>query len=291
MKRYFLTGIFLFIFFNSFGQKKETGFQGIIVDEQNIPIADVMVSVNWQKRGLLSKIDGSFYIMANPQDTLVFKHTSFEPKAVALKSRNTTDTLKIQLTERTLILDEVQITNWGDWQDFKHKIATMNSDSIRKTNEYRLEMMFGAKKRHPVNNPYFRGREEPKINPLTIIGGIFSGGLPRMLYNKYSKTEKIRRKIQEEKLQELNVRNNAYRYSEKKLQELLHIKGDKLKNFKAYCDYSLDFSKNNYELIEQIKNLYETWKTQKTDTIDSTKIIYQPISKTPFNSSTSDKKE
>ncbi len=289
MKRYLLTGFFLFTFFSSFGQEKEIGFQGIIVDEQNIPIADVMVSVNWKKRGLLSKADGSFYIMASPQDTLVFKHTSFEPKAVALKNRNTTDTLKIQLTERTLILDEVQITNWGDWQDFKYKIATMNSDSIRETDEYRLEMMFGPKKRHPINNPYFRGREEPKINLLTIIGGIFTGGLPRMLYNKYSKTEKTRRKIQAEKLQELNVKNNAHRYSEKKLQELLHIKGDKLKNFKTYCDYSLDFSKNNYELTKQIKTLHETWKTQETDTTDSTKINYQPISKTPFNSSTSDK--
>ncbi len=291
MKRYLLTGIFLFTFFNSFGQEKEIGFQGIIVDEQNIPIADVMVSVNWQKRGLLSKADGSFYIMANPQDTLVFKHTSFEPKAVALKNRNTTDTLKIQLTERTLILDEVQITNWGDWQDFKHKIATMNSDSIRKTDEYRLKTMFNNVELFPedgyieryLSSPHLPEIMQKQLNPFGVVAFGTSIGLNKKTPPRFS--------ISEDRILKKKLEENEHRYNKRIIGKTLNIKGEELEIFKKYCDYFLDFSKNNYELTKQIKNLYETWKTQEINTIDSTKINYQPISKTPFNSSTSDKKE
>ncbi len=257
-------------FFVGVAQKQVSVF-GIVVDEQNMPVSDVFVSVNWSKKGLLSKADGSFYITANSQDTLVFKHLSFEPKAVAL-SGSSADTLKVQLTERTLVLDEVQITNWGDWKDFKHKIAEMDTDSIRNTDAYRLEMMFGAKKRHPVKNPYFRGQIEPKINPLTIIGGIFSGKLPQMLYDKYSGVEKRRRKVEKEKMQELCVQKNAYRYSEELLAKTLKIEGEELKAFKIHCDYTLDFSKKDYQFIEQILKLYKEWKALPQLEVDSVKL-------------------
>ncbi len=252
-----------------------------MVDENGLAVSDVLISVNWRKRGLLSKADGSFYIMAQRQDTLVFWHTSFEPKAIALQSQMT-DTLKIQLTERTLILDEVTVTNWGEWQDFKHKIAGMNADSIRNTDEYRLEIMFGAKKRNPIKNPYFRGQEESKLNPLTIVGGIFSGALPQMIFNKFSKKEQIRRKIQAEKLQELSVERNAHRYSLKLLEKLLKIKGKQLKSFKKYCDYTLNFNQNDLHLIKDIDSLFECWKKQKVDTILKNDSIYLPISTSPF---------
>ncbi len=275
-----------------FSQEKQVNLQGIVMDEQNIPITDVMISVNWQKRCILSRSDGSFYIAANLQDTLVFRHTSFEPKAIALQNINT-DTLKVQLTERTLILDEVEVTNWGEWQDFKRKIKNQNSDSIRQTDAYRLEMLVGGYKDHPIKNPYFRGQEEPKINPLTIIGGFFNGDLPQMLYNKYSKSEKIRRKIQAEKLQEIAVQKNAYRYSSVILSKMLKINGDTLKNFKLYCDYLLDFKQTDLKLTKQIHRVYKKWKRQTKklgiDSIYEKRINYLPVSKTPFSSSTSDK--
>lgn len=233
--------------------------QGIVVDEQNTPINDVFISVNWSKNGLLSHEDGSFYITINAQDTLVFKHTSFEPKAIAASHLSAKDTIKVQLTERTLELGEVHVTNLGTWQEFKHKIENMDADSIRQTDEYRLETMFGDKKRHPIKNPYFRGQPNPKINPLTILGGILSGGLPRMLYNKYSQTEKLRRKIQKELLQNIAVEKNQHRYNEALIGEILGLKGKELHSFKLYCDYAINLNQSDYKLTQQIKLLYKEW--------------------------------
>ncbi len=280
MKKVYLIFALFLIILPCFSQQNEQGFYGIVVDKNNTPVADVMVSVNWQKRGLLSKADGSFYIMADTQDTLVFRHTSFEPKVIVLQ-KQTTDTLKIQLKERTLVLDEVTVMNLGEWQDFKHKIAEMNADSIRATDTYRLEMMFGEKKRNPIKNPYFRGQKEEKINPLTIISGIFNGDLPQMLYNKYSKKEKLRRKIEAETLQELAVESNAHRYSLKILGKMVKLKGTELKRFKSYCDYSLDFNQNDFALSLQIDSLYKVWQTQKKDNIPP-KNTYSPILSSPF---------
>ncbi|MBS9767886.1 MAG: hypothetical protein KGV44_10165 [Flavobacteriaceae bacterium] len=281
MKKIYLIFIFLLIISPCFSQPNEQGFYGIVVDKNGSAVSDVLISVNWQKRGLLSKADGSFYIMAQLQDTLVFRHTSFEPKAIALQNQ-TSDTLKIQLTERTLILDEVTVTNWGEWKDFKDKIAEMNADSIRNTDAYRLEMMFGTKKRNPIKNPYFRGQEANKLTPSTIIGGIFSRALPQMIFNKYSKKEQIRRKIEAEKLQELAVAQNGHRYSLKLLEKLLKIKGKQLKSFKKYCDYTLDFNQNDLHLIQDIDSLFKCWKKQKTDTLLKNDSSYLPISTSPF---------
>lgn len=269
-----------------FSQDKEINVKGIVVDEHNTPIPEVFISVNWGKRGLLSRDDGTFYITANLQDTLVFKHTSFEPKAIAISYVGTNDTIKVQLTERTLTLGEVEINNWGTWQDFKDKIQNMDADSIRQTNEYRLETMFGYKKRNPIKNPYFRGQPEPKINPLTIIGSILSGGLPRMLYNKYSSKEKRRRKIQAEKIQELTVEQNEYRYNEELLGKILNLKGQKLHAFKIYCDYALNFNQNDHKLLKQINALYKNWKNTKTtlgqDSLKENTKTYTPIQSSPF---------
>lgn len=294
MKVYCFCMSFMLCLFPCLAQDKKVQIQGIVIDENNIPITDVFIGINWGKMGLLSQEDGSFYISVSTQDTLIFKHTSFEPKAVVVGNLPTNDTLKIQLTERTLELGEVYVTNWGNWEDFKHKIATMNADSIRQTGEYRLETMFGGHIDHPIKNPYFRGQEEPKLNPLTILRGIFSMGLHHMLYNKYSKTEKIRRKIQAQLLQEIAIEENAYRYSEDLIGEILKIEGIELKNFKQYCDYLLDFKQNDHGLLLQIKKLYAKWKQQgkdlKIDTLREEKINYLPVNKTPFKSATSERK-
>ncbi len=283
MKRYFFTSIFLMLFSYGFSQEIELGFQGVVVDEHNTPISDVLISVNWSRKGLLSKLDGSFYIKANVRDTLVFKHVSFEPKAIALQNIQT-NTLKVQLTRRTNILDEVTVSNWGTWQEFKQKIANMNADSIRNTDDYRLEMMFGAKRRHPVKNPYFRAMKEARITPATVIfNGLFGGDLINMLRSK-SLAQKLRREIQNEKLQELSVQKNAYRYSEKLIANTLKIKGKELKSFKIYCDYELDFTQSDYNLTKQIFELYKKWKTQpdltESDSVPSkSKLDYLPIQK------------
>ncbi len=102
MKKNYLIFVFLLIILPCFSQPNERGFYGIVVDKNGTPVSDVLISVNWRKRGLLSNADGSFYIMAQRQDTLVFRHTSFEPKAIALQTQMT-DTLKIQLTEKNLL--------------------------------------------------------------------------------------------------------------------------------------------------------------------------------------------
>ncbi len=224
---------------------------------------------------------GVFILWHSVKILWYFGIRALSQKAIALQNQ-TSDTLKIQLTERTLILDEVTVTNWGKWKDFKDKIAEMNADSIRNTDAYRLEMMFGTKKRNPIKNPYFRGQEENKLTPSTIIGGIFSGALPQMIFNKYSKKEQIRRKIEAEKLQELAVAQNGHRYSLKLLEKLLKIKGKQLKSFKKYCDYTLDFNQNDLHLIQDIDSLFKCWKKQKIATLLKNDSSYLPISTSPF---------
>ncbi len=239
-------------FFMGFAQKQVSVF-GIVVDEQNVPVSDVLVSVNWSKKGLLSKADGSFYITANSQDTLVFKHLSFEPKVVALPN-NFADTLKVQLTQRTLILDEVQITNWGTWQDFKHKIAEMDADSIRQTDGYRLKSMFdGVGKKIGQSLPSFGG-----------IGFGVAFNISTQSRGYASTMERKKREIR---------KRNAYRYSEKLLAKVLHLEGKKLKDFKSYCDNFINFDQSDYKMLKQIDSLYKEWQAGAVFHMDESEFL------------------
>ncbi len=289
MKLYFLFGILLVVCFSALGQEKKVVVNGIITDETNIAIPEVFISINWSKSGLLSKDDGSFYLIVSEQDTLVFRHTSFEPKAIALQNSNT-DTLKVQLTERTLILDEVEVTNWGDWKDFKRKIANQNSDSIRQTPEYQLKTMFNNIDLFPEDKHADRFLSSLKIpsliaKQLNPYGASFVSmgiGLNKQRENPY---------ITKEKKIKLALEKNAYRYSLSILSKIVKLEGTALKEFKNYCDYFIDFKQNDYQLTKQIHTIYKEWEEQtlSADSLKKKKLNYLPVSKTPFNSSTPDR--
>ncbi len=261
MKFYLLSGILLMTFLSAFSQKRKVIINGIVTDEANNAIPEVFISINWSSSGLLSCDDGSFYLRVSGQDTIVFKHTSFEPKVLVAKNLDSTDSLKIQLTERTLQLNEVQVTNWGNWEDFRHKIATMNADSIRKTSEYQLKTMFNNIDLFPEDKHADRFLSSLKLPPsvakqLNPYGASFAGigiGLNKKGTLHTTKEKKIK----------LALKKNAHRYSLAILSKIVKIKGKTLKEFKEYCDYFIDFKQNDYELITQIKRLYNEWKSSE----------------------------
>lgn len=236
--------------------------KGIVITDNGNPIPDVVISRNWSKSGIVSKYDGCFQLEVTTADTLVFKHLSFEPKAIAIANIPTTDSLMVSLKVRTIELGEVQITNWGTWEDFKTNILKRSIDSINNTPLNRLRAIF-PNASHPIKNPYFRALQKIKITPLNIIGGIFSGNLPAMLYTNLSKEQKYRREISQDILREQRIAKNSGRYSERIIKNILNIEGEELKQFKIYCDSQINLSLNDYELTEQINTLYKRWKKFK----------------------------
>lgn len=232
--------------------------KGIVLYEK--PIPDVVISRNWEKTKTLSQEDGTFYLYCQKKDTLIFKHLSFEPKAIALSEIKNTDSLVVILTPRTEKLGEVTITNWGTWQQFKQKIMNKSIDSINNTPENRLSAIFPGHS-HPIKNPYFRNLKRTRLSPLNIIGkGIIGGDIVMMLYSNLSKEQKYRREFAANILRTQKITKNAYRYSSELLEKQLHITGDTLKLFKEYCDRKIDLSKNEYELVNQINSLYKDWQ-------------------------------
>lgn len=274
MKTYTLFSFFLFAV-NLQATAKNNLIRGTVLTENMQPIRDVVISKNWSKTGFVSMQDGSFQIQANSNDTLIFKHLAFEPKAIALNNIPKTKPLEVILTPRTVELGEVQVTNWGTWNDFKHKILNKSIDSINNTPENRLNEMFPHAKTHPIKNPYFRAFDKIEITPTNILLSMLSGQLFRMVYTNLSKEQKYRREITSDILREQKIKRNDHRYSSKTLSNLLNIKEQELEKFKIYCDTRVDLSLNDYELIKQINELYKDWKTQKTK--------YQQIRKTKEN--------
>lgn len=262
--------IFIFLFYVPCIAQNAIHIKGIITDEENQPISDVMVSVNWSRKGILSENDGSFYLTATRQDTLVFKHLSFEPKAIALISFKSTESLLVKLKERTITLQEVNVTNLGSWDEFQNRIKSMNTDSIRNTDAYRLATMFGERKSHPIKNPYYRACENPKLTPMTIIfRGLIGGDLINMLYSRFSGNQKRRRKIEKEMLQEITINKNRHKYSIEIISQILNIEKDEAKQFKIYADHFVNTKQSGYKILKQIQLLYKEWTDDKLHQLKS----------------------
>lgn len=254
--------------------------RGIVLSEEKLTIPDVFIRINWGQKGILSREDGSFYMEATPQDTLILNHLSFEPKAVILSNYNTNDTLFIQLTTKSIQLDEVDIWELGSWNEFKRKVVSMNSDSIRNTESYRLKTMFDnvdlnktpslpSEFTPPMDrvmakaiNPYGAGAT------MFSLGAVGGSKIIRKLFGishspaNYDEDSSLS-KIEKEKKQEKSLIKNAYRYNKELIGKLLDIKGKELASFKQYADYQIDLSKDDYHIILQLQQLYKEWKNNR----------------------------
>lgn len=283
MKRLCSLTALLFLTFVS--QSQESFYvRGIVLSEEKMTVSDVFIRINWGQKGILSREDGSFYMEATPQDTLIFNHLSFEPKAVVLSNYNTNDTLYIQLTTKSIQLDEVDIWDLGSWSEFKRKVVSMNSDSIRNTEAYLLNTMFDNVDLSKINplpseSPPPMDKVMAKaIDPYGAGATMFSLGLGEgsKIVNKFIKKlfgishssanydmDRGLSRIEKEKKQEKTIIKNAYRYSEKHIGKILDIKGTELTSFKQYADYQIDLSKDDYNMILQLKQLYKEWKNNR----------------------------
>lgn len=110
----------------------QTFVSGLVTDTEGIPLPGVNIVVEATNRGAISDLDGSFEVMAGPDDVLAFSIVGFKPLSIAIGGR---EKVMIQMEEEVTVLGEV-ILNAGYYtvseKERTGNIATIDADVMEK---------------------------------------------------------------------------------------------------------------------------------------------------------------
>lgn len=230
--------------------------QGVVIDAQTQEaIPDVFIGINWTKKGYSTLADGSFFISVQLQDTLTFRVLGYESKPIVITEAMGQERLEISLTQASIEIEEVTITNWGDYGQFREKILNMSPDSVLPLPQFYYDA-FGHKESNPIAPAY-----RPFAGKPTVLSTVFN---PMNTINYFSKREKMLRKLSGEMLHQYNVAQYVDSYNEEIIANTLGLKGEELLNFKRWCDSRIELNgKSEIEIISQIKTLYEEYQNRE----------------------------
>ncbi|MEL6987646.1 MAG: SusC/RagA family TonB-linked outer membrane protein, partial [Bacteroidota bacterium] len=97
---------FLLLSFATFAQQKVSGK---VIDNDGIGIIGVNVLVEGAATGTVTDIDGSYEIMANPNDVIIFSFIGYKEQRVTV---GTSSVIDLTMSEDNEILDEVVVTGY-----------------------------------------------------------------------------------------------------------------------------------------------------------------------------------
>lgn len=110
-------------------------------------LSDVHIISKLAKRGTISLPDGTFYIKTAVNDSLLFSMVGFSRKIVLIteKMLENNERISVMLRKDTILMQEVVIRSFYDYQTFKYMIVNMkplkpvNLESIDRELETSLE--------------------------------------------------------------------------------------------------------------------------------------------------------
>ncbi|MFZ2341239.1 MAG: TonB-dependent receptor [Bacteroidales bacterium] len=104
---------------------------GRVVDDKDIPLPGVSVQVQNTLRGIFSGIDGSYTIMAQPSDTLIFRMLGMIPKKEFVGNRTI---INVSMIIETNLMDEVVVIGYGvvKRSDLTGSVSSVKAEDLLK---------------------------------------------------------------------------------------------------------------------------------------------------------------
>ncbi|GAB5553499.1 MAG: TonB-dependent receptor [Saprospiraceae bacterium] len=89
----------------------QTTVTGVVSDDTGEPLIGVTVLVEGTTTGVVTDIDGTFEITANPTDVLVFSYTGMDEKKITVGNQTQ---MTVEMTTANQMLNEVVVTGYGN---------------------------------------------------------------------------------------------------------------------------------------------------------------------------------
>lgn len=251
--RYFVVFFFLFLTTTLMAQDVSSQkVSGVIVNDNGLAALSNVNVINLNKvRGTISDAKGFFEIEVSVNDTLHFSLIGFQ----SIKVRVTNDwiknkTTKIQLTEKAIALEEVNIMPYN-----LTGYLEIDSKLIPSRENFRYSIS-------GLTEGYEAGEYSPNAFGR-VLGSIFNPA--DMLYNFFGKKPKELKRLKEMKKDE-TVRNLLEsKYDRETIAVLLGINKNEIAEILQRCNYSDSFiqTANDLQIMDAISGCYEEYKILK----------------------------
>ena len=161
-------------------QKQAGGVSGKVVDEGGEPVTGVFVLQKGTSNGTMTGADGSFFLHADGNATLVFSAIGYKDVEEAVKNRST---VHVILKEDLLFIDDAVVVGYGvqKKENLTGAVSVVSSESIQKRSSANLgSILQGTVPGLTITTP--TGRPGASVD-LNIRGwnSISSGGSPLVL--------------------------------------------------------------------------------------------------------------
>lgn len=158
-------------------------FGKVVTSDSLLPVRNTHVISKMGHCGTISNRDGLFYIIARPVDTLWVSCIGYGRKLIPVDSTMAVDTMQIVLERDTIVLKEVTVFPFYDYNTFKQMIIEMPSKpvprEIQRLNEELAGLRSGRKR-----DPYFN-----------IENGGFTASPIQYIYDHYNPSVRRQNKL------------------------------------------------------------------------------------------------
>ena len=158
-------------------------FGKVVTSDSLLPVRNTHVISKMGHCGTISNRDGLFYIIARPVDTLWVSCIGYGRRSIPVDSTKAIDTMQIVLERDTIVLKEVTVFPFYDYNTFKQMIIEMPSKpvprEIQRLNEELAGMRSGKKR-----DPYFN-----------IENGGFTASPIQYIYDHYNPSVRRQNKL------------------------------------------------------------------------------------------------
>jgi ASC-1-like (ASCH) protein len=158
-------------------------FGRVVTSDSLLPVRNTHVISKMGHCGTISNRDGLFYIIARPVDTLWVSCIGYGRRLIPVDSTKAIDTMQIVLERDTIVLNEVTVFPFYDYNTFKQMIIEMPSKpvprEIQRLNEELAGMRSGKKR-----DPYFN-----------IENGGFTASPIQYIYDHYNPSVRRQNKL------------------------------------------------------------------------------------------------
>lgn len=197
-------------------------FGKIVTSDSLQPVRNTHVISKMAHCGTISNRDGVFYIITRPVDTLWVSCIGYSRRLIPVDTLIASDTLSITLERDTIMLKEVTVYPFYDYNTFKQMIIEMPSKpmprEIQRLNEELAGMRSGKKR-----DPYFN---------MENMG--FTASPLQYIYDHYNPSVRRQNKL---------LRNRRM------FNEILREQGRLDELLPDSMDYSVEYNFYNYDTI------------------------------------------
>lgn len=114
-------------------ERNQTNVEGIVTDEEGIPMIGVTISIKGGNAGTVTDANGHYQIGVSPNSVLIFSFVGYTTQEIPVGNRNR---MNVTMKEDSQLLEEMVVIGYGSVKkrDLTGAVSSLSSDALLKNN-------------------------------------------------------------------------------------------------------------------------------------------------------------